>query len=223
MVVCGLLMVWVGCTSPPPATTPANKPAVVQRETPTPTVPPAGPAGRNTAPTPSASDAPAALGAASQIPPENSPSLTAAPPRPTADAAQDRAAQLLAAIMKDDPALAAPFFFPREAFQQVKNIPDPDRYWQRLYARYETDIHTLHATLPNITFYKFVRLALSKRSEWMAVDSEGNKLPYWAARHNTLHYEADGRPAQLEVRVLITWGTEWYLMHLSEFRAKPAP
>jgi len=127
------------------------------------------------------------------------------------------AADLLRAIAEDNPALAADFFFPKSAFRLVKNIPDPDRYWQRLFARYEADIHALHAATPELARAQFVRLEVVKRGGWMAVGDEGNKLPYWAARHNRLHYTVDGAARSLEVRVLITWGNNWYITHLSEF------
>ncbi len=117
--------------------------------------------------------------------------------------------------MRDDPKLASDVFFPRAAFLQVKAIPDPGRYYDKLYARFEQDIHALHATIAQDA--RFERFELVKRGGYVKPGEEGNHLPYWAARHCFLHYREGGRAKKFEVRVLITWEQRWYVIHLSEF------
>jgi NADH:ubiquinone oxidoreductase subunit len=58
---------------------------------------------------------------------------------------------------------------------------------------------------------------LVKRGGWVKVGEEGNRLPYWVSRHSWLHYRVNGKPAKLEVRVMITWDDHWFITHLSEF------
>ncbi|HEX5661221.1 MAG TPA: hypothetical protein VFX59_28715 [Polyangiales bacterium] len=137
-------------------------------------------------------------------------------PRPSADGAQDGARSLLAAIVKDDPALADAFFFPRDAFTLLKAIAKPERYWEKLHKRFYEDVHALHRTVPANA--EFVRLELSARGGWVKPGEEGNKLPYWAARHAWLHYRVGAAQQKLEVRVLISWQQRWYVIHLNEFR-----
>ena len=48
--------------------------------------------------------------------------------------AEDKARRLFEAIVRDDPALAADFYFPREAFLLVKAMADPGRYWDPVMA-----------------------------------------------------------------------------------------
>lgn len=141
------------------------------------------------------------------------------PPRPSGDQAQMRAQRLLDAIVRDEPLLAANFFFPQEAFRKVKAIPDPDRYWRKLFTRYQKDIHALHGQVAKNETDKieFERLEVVRRGGFVRRGEEGNALPYWAARHNWLHYLRNGKPEKFEVRVLITWGERWYITHLSEF------
>ncbi len=141
------------------------------------------------------------------------------PPRPPAGDAEQRARQLLSAIVADEPALAADFFFPQEAFRKVKAMAKPDRYWRKLFARYQKDIHALHEQLGEVQpdNVHFERLEVVRRGGFVRRGEEGNALPYWAARHNRLHYTRDGRAEKIEVRVLITWGRRWYITHLSEF------
>jgi hypothetical protein len=136
-------------------------------------------------------------------------------PRPPADGAQEGARALLLAIVRDDPALADAFFFPRDAFTQVKAIAKPERYWDKLHQRFFEDIHALHATVPANA--EFVRLELTPRGGWVKPGEEGNKLPYWAARHAWLHYRVGAEQKKFEVRVLISWQQRWYVIHLNEF------
>ncbi|MFK7990547.1 MAG: hypothetical protein AB8I08_31285 [Sandaracinaceae bacterium] len=153
-----------------------------------------------------------------EVPEANRPGQDPPPARPTpGDAEQDAARRLLAAIYADDPSLAQDFFFPREAFAQVKAIADPDGYWQRLYARFATDVHALHASLALESEPELVGLDIIRRGGWVPRGEEGNALPYWVSRHSQLRYRVAGEERQFEVRVLITWGDRWYITHLSEF------
>jgi hypothetical protein len=136
-------------------------------------------------------------------------------PRPAAEGAQEGARSLLAAIVRDDPALADAFFFPRDAFTQVKAIAKPERYWDKLHERFQRDVHALHKVVP--AGAEFVRLELTARGGYVKPGEEGNRLPYWAARHAWLHYRAGAQQHKLELRVLISWQQRWYLIHLSEF------
>jgi hypothetical protein len=139
------------------------------------------------------------------------------PPRPAASSAERRARQLFEAIVRDDPKLAEGVFFPRSAFMLVKDIRDPGAYFDQLHARFKADIHALHKRLPGLEHAQFSRFELAKRGGYVVVNEEGNRLPYWASRHSFLHYTSQGTSHQLEVRVLITWDDEWYVIHLSEF------
>lgn len=130
---------------------------------------------------------------------------------------------LFEAIKADDPALASDFFFPREAFALVRAMNESDAYWQRLYARYVADIRALHRSLVaqeggSAVGLDFVDLQIRRRPQWVVPGEEGNRLPYWAARHVILTYRRGNVTKDLEVRVLITWGSDWYITHLSEFR-----
>jgi hypothetical protein len=152
------------------------------------------------------------------VPAHNAADLKEPPPRPDVGDAADKARRLFEAIQRDEPAVAADFFFPREAFLQVKAMAEPGRYWDRLRKRYDDDIHALHAAHPELAGAEFVRFELVKRGGWVKVGEEGNKLPYWVSRHSWLHYKVGDKPGKLEVRVCITWDGRWYITHLSEFR-----
>jgi hypothetical protein len=108
-------------------------------------------------------------------------------------------------------------FFPRPAFLLVKDIRDPGAYFDQLHKRFASDIHALHARLPGLAQASFERFELARRGGFVKVREEGNRLPYWASRHSLLHYVSGGQKHSFEVRVLITWDDQWYVIHLNEF------
>jgi hypothetical protein len=151
------------------------------------------------------------------VPAHNRADLREAPARPPIDDRQDQARLLFDAIVHDDPSRAAEFFFPRAAFLQVKAMAHPETYYARLRERFDQDVHALHVATPDLDRARFERLELGTRGGWMAVGDEGNRLPYWAARHASLYYRVGNQLRRIEVRVLITWDDRWYVIHLSEF------
>jgi hypothetical protein len=153
-----------------------------------------------------------------EVPPENRAIRSEAPSRPPESEVQACGQRLFAAVVRDAPTMAADCFFPRAAFIQVKAMARPERYYDRLYRRFEADVHSLHRELNGLERAAFLRLELGRRGGWVRPGEEGNRLPYWAARHAMLHYSVDGQPRKFEVRVLISWGTRWYFIHVREFR-----
>ena len=148
--------------------------------------------------------------AAPQVPPHHR-------ARPEPSSAERRARQLFQAILRDDPQLAEGVFFPRSAFLLVKDLRDPGAYFDQLHARFAADNHALHKRLPGLEHAQFERFELARRGGFVAVREEGNRLPYWASRHSLLHYTSQATHHHFEVRVLITWDDEWYVIHLNEF------
>jgi hypothetical protein len=139
------------------------------------------------------------------------------PPRPPEGDIHDKARRLWDAIVHDDPARASDVFFPREPFLQIKNMQDPGRYYDKLRARFDHDIHALHASTPDLDHATFERFELARRGGYVRVREEGNRLPYWASRHSRLHYRVGKQLRALDVRVVIAWEDVWYVIHLSAF------
>ena len=123
------------------------------------------------------------------------------------------------AIVADNPALATPFFFPLNAYIQVKAISDPSDDWHnRLVAAYDRDIHTLHERLGNdAAGAQFLGIDVPQgRAEWITPGVEYNKGSYWRVYGTTVRYSVDGRSGSFPVMSLISWRGEWYVVHLSE-------
>ncbi|MDP9149042.1 MAG: hypothetical protein M3O36_03750, partial [Myxococcota bacterium] len=143
--------------------------------------------------------------------------------RPRVEAAfLGRTAALWAAIVHDDAQQALPFFFPESAYQQAKDIVDPSADWNhRLLAAYARDIHGLHARLgKDATRAQFVELSVpQERVRWVEPGEEYNKIGYYRVFGSRLRYrDAEGAEHTFEIKSLISWRGEWYVVHLSAIK-----
>jgi hypothetical protein len=134
---------------------------------------------------------------------------------------ESRAALLWEAIVHDDPSIAMPLFFPLAAYEQVKDVADPAADWKgRLVAAYSRDIHTLHSTLGEAAERAhFLALEVpAGRPQWVEPGEEWNKVGYFRVYGSKLRYEVDGERHSFDVKSLISWRGEWYVVHLRAFK-----
>ena len=125
------------------------------------------------------------------------------------------------AIVQDAPDRAMPFFFPLGAYQQVKDVYDPAADWKhRLVAAYRHDVHALHAQLgDDASRAKLVGIEVPEaRARWVDPGEEYNKIGYYRVFGSKLRYEVDGRASTIDVKSLISWRGEWFVVHLSGVR-----
>jgi hypothetical protein len=136
-----------------------------------------------------------------------------------------RVAALWDGIVKDDPERALPFFFPLGAYEQVKAIANPAADWRRrLVAAYTRDIHELHKKLgADPQNARFVRFEVGPSPRWVEPGEEYNKVGYYRVFGSKLHFARAGsapneKGAAFDVRSLISWRGEWYVVHLSAIK-----
>jgi hypothetical protein len=177
------------------------------------------------APTPSAPPAATAVGSLSSVSVADADTAqlpqTHEMPSSSSPAFMQRAAMLWDAIVSDEPERAKAFFFPLGAYDRVKDVADPAADWKRrLLAAYFRDIHALHAQLGDAQgAARFVSLDVpSGRARWIDPGEEWNKIGYFRVFGSRLRYEANGESRGLEVKSLISWRGEWYVVHLSAIR-----
>jgi hypothetical protein len=114
-----------------------------------------------------------------------------------------------------------PFFFPLVAYQQVKDISDPASDWRRrLVAAYAHDVHALHARLgDDVARANWVGLDVPDgRVRWVDPGEEYNKVGYFRVFGTKLRYTVGGDTHTFEVKSLISWRGEWYVVHLSAIK-----
>jgi hypothetical protein len=121
------------------------------------------------------------------------------------------------AIVNDDPDRAMPFFFPLAAYRQVKDVTDPSADWKhRLVAAYRRDIHALHARLGDAASAKLLGMEVPEtRARWVEPGEEWNKIGYYRVFGSKLRYSAGGEERSFDVKSLISWRGEWFVVHLS--------
>jgi hypothetical protein len=130
-----------------------------------------------------------------------------------------RVAALWEGILKDDPERALAFFFPLAAYAQVKDVGSPARDWRfRLVAAYAEDIHELHKAVGKGG--TFVALDVpDARARWVEPGEEYNKLGYWRVYGTKLRWDtANGTHRSADVKSLISWRGEWFVVHLSAIK-----
>jgi hypothetical protein len=143
-------------------------------------------------------------------------------PLASGDAFAARVAALWDAIVADDPERAMTFFFPLGAYQQVKDVANPAADWnRRLVAAYAHDIHALHAQVVasshgDASAIQFSGLDVpDARARWVEPGEEYNKIGYFRVFGSRLSYEVAGLTQTFDVKSLISWRGEWYVVHLS--------
>ena len=135
-------------------------------------------------------------------------------PEHTAAVLEEQGNVLFDAIRQDDPTLAGGFFFPREPFTPLKDIPDPDRYWKQLYRVYEQDIRKLHRQRKDWSTATFEALEPGSAAAWVAPGEEVNKIGYYRSWGTRLRYRVDGQLYTIKVHTVISWQGRWYITHL---------
>lgn len=145
--------------------------------------------------------------------------------RPKAEGAlfESRSKALWDAIVKDDPEIAMPFFFPVSAYLQVKDVGSPASDWKhRLVSAFKRDVHALHAKLgERADAAKLVRFDVpDDRAKWVEPGEEYNKLGYWRVYGTRIVYTIgeSTRERSFEVSSLISWRGEWFVVHLTGFK-----
>ena len=147
------------------------------------------------------------------VPPENREPAT----RPGPASAEALGRKLLEAIVADDASVAGAAVLPLAPFEILKDLPEPSAYHRRMVRWFEEDLHTEHGKLGGATDLVFERFQFG-RCTWQERNSEGNLLPYWSCRRNRIVARRGTRVVELEVRVIINWGTDWYVAHLGPVR-----
>ena len=134
---------------------------------------------------------------------------------------QARAKALFDAMVSGDPKPGEVFFFPLDAYKQVKDSSNPESDWKnRLLANYARDVQEIHRARPNLQNARFVGLQIPEAdSRWVKPGGEYNKIGYYRVFNSQLAYDtADGAHKTIVLKSLISWRGRFYLVHLSSIK-----
>ncbi len=126
------------------------------------------------------------------------------------------------AIVANDASLAEQSFFPKQAYELVKDIEKPGADWKaRLLKLFARDVSTYHKQLgsePKALTFLGVEID-EKRVKWIDRGKEGNKIGYHRVTRNKLRYrDPSGAERTLELTSMISWRGEWFVVHLNGFK-----
>ena len=141
-------------------------------------------------------------------------------PPPDSEEVQARAKLLWEAIVKNEPSVGDPFWFPKEPFIPLKDVKDPGKYWENLHKSYANDIAKLHRKRKSWEGAEFKRFELGSTPKWVPPGDEANKIGYYRSFRGKLRYDLEGTHYSLEVHTVISWQGRWYITHLSKFKKK---
>lgn len=127
-----------------------------------------------------------------------------------------RARGLFDAIVRDEPALGDPFWFPEEPFIPLKDVKGPDKYWKELHRLFVNDVHALHKKRKSWEGATFESYEMGSTPTWVKPGDEANKIGYYRSYHGKLRYRVDGQRFTIDVHTLITWQGRWFITHLSK-------
>ena len=129
-----------------------------------------------------------------------------------------REAALWAGIVHGDAELAMPSFVPLAAYQQVKDVANPAADWKaRLVTAFRRDVARLHSRLgATASRAKFISIDVPEaRARWVNPGEEWNRVGYFRVFGSKLRFEVDGQPRVFDIKSLISWQGQWYVVHLS--------
>jgi hypothetical protein len=132
--------------------------------------------------------------------------------RPDFSAADVMARLIVEAISAGKAEIAVGAFFPKEPFLALKDMFEPDKYYLQLRSSFAGDLMKHKAKLadPTLAFASF-KPGFCK---WKGIGSEYNRIPYWSCYHNKVFLNSPTRKAEIDIRVMINWGKEWFVTHL---------
>lgn len=143
-------------------------------------------------------------------------------PSATSPAFERRMKLLWEAMVANDPSRAERVFFPREAYEVVKDIEKPGADWKsrlmKAFARNVSEYHKKLGSEPESLVFEGLDLD-EKRVKWIDKGEEGNKVGYWRVTRSKLRYrDPAGKSHTLELTSLISWRGEWFVVHLHGFK-----
>ncbi|HEY8078688.1 MAG TPA: hypothetical protein VIF62_31370 [Labilithrix sp.] len=126
-----------------------------------------------------------------------------------------RMRHLLEAIQQNNPDLANDVIFPRDAFAASKDLPDPQKAWEKkLSDRFRRAVDRTHNRTKNIEQAKFVSFELGHAIVQLTPRKKDFKKPLWRVKHSRLNLSVDGKPRHIDIAEMTAWRGSWYVTRL---------
>lgn len=133
---------------------------------------------------------------------------------PSLEKSEKMARDIVMAIQQAKPDLAKEHFFPEQVFNELKNIPYANRYYEKLMTWYINDLQREHESNKDSQLI-FVKLKKGY-CKWKEVGSEYNHIAYWSCYRNAIEVkdQKTQKVFDIPLKSMINWGDRWYVTHL---------
>jgi len=136
-------------------------------------------------------------------------------PQPPNEELAARMRHLLEAIQQNNPDLANDIVFPRDAFAAAKDVPDPQKAWEkRLSDRFRRAIDRTHKRTKGIEQAKFVSFEIGHAITQLTPKKKDFKKPLWRVKHSRINFTLDGKAKHIDVAEMTAWRGSWYVTRL---------
>lgn len=127
----------------------------------------------------------------------------------------NRMAHLLEAIAQNNPDLAADALFPRDAYVALKDVPDPQKVWEkRVSTPFRRNVERMHKRMKGIERARFVSFEIGRAIVQVSPKKREFKKPLWRVKHSKLSFTIDGKPRQIDIAEMTAWRGAWYVTRL---------
>jgi hypothetical protein len=126
-----------------------------------------------------------------------------------------RMTHLLEAIAQNNPDLAADALFPRDAYVALKDVPDPQKVWEKRVSNpFRHSVERMHKRMKGIERARFVSFEIGRSIVQVSPKKKEFKKPLWRVKHSKLSFTIDGKPRQIDVAEMTAWRGAWYVTRL---------
>jgi hypothetical protein len=126
----------------------------------------------------------------------------------------NRMAHLLEAIAQNNPDLAADALFPRDAYVALKDVPDPQKVWdKRVSNPFRRSVEQMHK-MKGIERARFVSFEIGRSIVQVSPKKREFKKPLWRVKHSKLSFTIDGKPRSIDIAEMTAWRGAWYITRL---------
>lgn len=126
-----------------------------------------------------------------------------------------RMKHLLEAISQNNADLASDCVFPRDAFVATKDVPDPQKAWdKKLDSAFRRSVEKTHKRTHGIEGARFVSFELGTTISQLSPKKKDFKKPLWRVKHSKLTYTVEGKTKHIDVAEMVAWRGSWYVTRL---------
>ncbi len=128
---------------------------------------------------------------------------------------ETRMRHLLEAIAQNNPDLAGDALFPRDAFVAAKDVPDPQKAWEKkVQTTFRRSVERMHKRMKGVEHAKFVSFEVGHSIVQLTPKKKDFKKPLWRVKHSKLTFTIDGKTRHLDVPEMTAWRGAWYVTRL---------